>query len=335
MRTTKAIFLIVALLSVQYSEAGESQSVDVKVLEKKTKEFYNAGKYEEAITYAKEALKMNESKYGAKNIIVLQSRYNLADLYTQSENYTEAESQLTKIRDTLIDMSGTDVSNAWSLFQIYLDLADLYGKMGKAQAGAEMYAFSLKALRVGMKLSQAAGKIVKSYGSGTDDSSSTDPVTLGDVIADSIDNAIPEPEDIIMDAIDNWLEWGESTLTKWSRIQYIYTGNFSRTMKVYQKILDRDIMTYGKNSAAVASDLSDQAIFYMAAKRYADAEVFFKRALEIYEKASGKDHSNVASVLQNLSDLFKATGRHSEAEQLLKRVLEIKGNITLQEQKIP
>lgn len=306
-----------------FSQAAELKGDDSSILEKQAVQLQNDGKYQEAIASAKSALKMNESKYPKKNITVLQSRYNLADLYTQAGDYEAAESQLTNLRDTLIDMSGSDISNVWSLFEVYLDLADIYGKMGRTQAGAEMYASSLKALRAGMKLGKALGKFVKAYGGGSDEGTATASQTVGDVIADSMSDMIPDPEDVIFDALDDWLNWGETTLTKWARLQYYYKGDLSKTMKVYQKILDRDIMTYGKNSAAVASDLNDFALFYMSAKRYTDAEVFFKRALVIYRGIAGKDQSNVVTILQNLSELYKATGRLSDAAKLQEQALEI------------
>ena len=52
-----------------------------------------------------------------------------------------------------------------------------------------------------------------------------------------------------------------------------------------------------------------------------EVELFFKRALAIYEKSLGPDHPNVARELNNLAGLYYATDRREEAEHLYQRAL--------------
>ncbi len=64
-------------------------------------------------------------------------------------------------------------------------------------------------------------------------------------------------------------------------------------------------------------------MLYHAQGRYAEAELLYKRALEIREKALGPDHPDVANSLNNLASLYDEQGRYGEAEPLLKRALTI------------
>jgi|tagenome__1003787_1003787.scaffolds.fasta_scaffold20510509_1 tetratricopeptide (TPR) repeat protein len=66
------------------------------------------------------------------------------------------------------------------------------------------------------------------------------------------------------------------------------------------------------------------ARFVSAAEhRHAEAELLFKRALAIGEKALGPEHPDIATRLNNLAELYRATNRHAEAEPLFKRALAI------------
>ena len=69
--------------------------------------------------------------------------------------------------------------------------------------------------------------------------------------------------------------------------------------------------------------LDNLAELYGAQGRYADAELLYKRALEIREKAVGPDHTDTAMSLSNLAELYRAQGRYADAELLHKRSLAI------------
>jgi tetratricopeptide (TPR) repeat protein len=66
------------------------------------------------------------------------------------------------------------------------------------------------------------------------------------------------------------------------------------------------------------------ASVYQDLGKYADAEVIFKRALTIKEKALGPNHPDVATNLDNLAVLYSDQGRYADAEPLSKRALAIR-----------
>ena len=69
--------------------------------------------------------------------------------------------------------------------------------------------------------------------------------------------------------------------------------------------------------------LSYYAISLFAAARYAEAEPFYRRALEIVEKQLGEEHPHVATGLNNLALLLQAKGDLTAAEPLYRRALAI------------
>ncbi|MEE9545851.1 MAG: tetratricopeptide repeat protein [Rhodospirillales bacterium] len=80
-------------------------------------------------------------------------------------------------------------------------------------------------------------------------------------------------------------------------------------------------------TAAAQSDALTRALqqYQALAKqgRYAEAERFARKALELGEQEFGPEHANTAAILNNLAVLYKAQGRYAGAEPLHKRALAI------------
>ena len=69
--------------------------------------------------------------------------------------------------------------------------------------------------------------------------------------------------------------------------------------------------------------MNNLAQLYRNQGRGAEAELLYKRSLEIYEKGLGPNHPEVATSLNNLALLYSEQGRYAEAEPLYKRALAI------------
>src|SRR5262249_5378249 len=85
---------------------------------------------------------------------------------------------------------------------------------------------------------------------------------------------------------------------------------FERGLKLCDRTPECRVAGLLNNLGAVAEDQGD----------YAAAEGYYRRALELREKALGPDHPDVAQVLLNMSDLAKEQGQHEQSLQLLLRV---------------
>ncbi|OGW67629.1 MAG: hypothetical protein A3J72_06150 [Nitrospirae bacterium RIFCSPHIGHO2_02_FULL_40_19] len=71
-------------------------------------------------------------------------------------------------------------------------------------------------------------------------------------------------------------------------------------------------------------ELNQKGMELFKAGRYTEAEVYYKKALKIWEKILGKEHPDVAIGLDALAGLYYKTERYTEAEPLYKRALEIR-----------
>jgi tetratricopeptide (TPR) repeat protein len=70
--------------------------------------------------------------------------------------------------------------------------------------------------------------------------------------------------------------------------------------------------------------LSNLAILYYEQGKYVEAELLYKRALAISEKALGKDHPEVATVLENMAVLYEKIWKKDKAKELAERVKKIR-----------
>ncbi len=80
---------------------------------------------------------------------------------------------------------------------------------------------------------------------------------------------------------------------------------------------------------AQSAALSEAVIRYKALDaqgRYAEAEPFARKALELSRKEFGPGHPTTAALLNNLALLYQAQGRHAETESLQVRSLAFPGN---------
>ncbi len=77
------------------------------------------------------------------------------------------------------------------------------------------------------------------------------------------------------------------------------------------------------NRLALARVQHDLAWCYEEQGEYGKAESFYKRSLEIRQKAIGKKHSSVAATRNNLAGLYRLQGRYKEAESAYKHIIDI------------
>jgi len=74
----------------------------------------------------------------------------------------------------------------------------------------------------------------------------------------------------------------------------------------------------------VATSLNNLALIYKTQSQFAQAALFYERALAIQEKTLGPDHPDVATSLNNLARLYDNQGQYAQAEPLFKRALAIR-----------
>ena len=128
-----SIFCLSLIFS--HSAIGQEQALDeAKPLNQKVNELYKAGKYNEAIPYAKQVLEIYEKILGNEHPLVATSLNNLAELYKSTGRYAEAEplyKRSLEIREKTLGREHPSVATSLN------NLAVLYAFIGGRYAEAE------------------------------------------------------------------------------------------------------------------------------------------------------------------------------------------------------
>jgi CHAT domain-containing protein len=104
--------------------------------------------------------------------------------------------------------------------------------------------------------------------------------------------------------------------------ELIKAGKYSEAIPLAEQVVAIRESRFGHDSVSVANPLNELARLYDNQGRYADAELLYRRALQIWEK--DKNDRSVATALNNLAVLYEHQARYSDAETMHLRSLAIK-----------
>jgi len=96
-------------------------------------------------------------------------------------------------------------------------------------------------------------------------------------------------------------------------------GEFAQALEVYEYLLSR-IRRDGVQEAVILNNI---AALHETTGSYQEAEMLYRRSLELSERALGPEHPTTVTTLSNLAAVLEATGRYQEAEMLYRRSLEL------------
>ena len=114
----------------------------------------------------------------------------------------------------------------------------------------------------------------------------------------------------------NWEEYNKAGLTASGREDYAEAEiQLAAALKEAEKFsLDYPRLTLSLNNLAE---------IYRTQAKYAEAEPYIKRSVEIAENIYGREHPIVAAYLNNLAENYRVRAMYAEAEPLSKRALDI------------
>ena len=242
---------------------------------------------------------------------VAQSLNNLANLYSDTGRYQEAEPLLKEALAIRRKRLGNDHP---SVAQSLNNLAVLYYETGRYQEAEPLYKEALAIYR-------------KLFGNDHPD------------VARSLNNLAvlykatgryQEAEPLYKEALAIYRKTlgNDHPLVAQSlnnlALLYSDTGRYQEAEPLYKEALAIYRKRLGNDHPAVAASLNNLATLYHQTGRYQEAEPLLNEALAIYRKRLGNDHPDVAASLNNLANLYEATGRYQEAEPLYKEALAIR-----------
>jgi tetratricopeptide (TPR) repeat protein len=100
-------------------------------------------------------------------------------------------------------------------------------------------------------------------------------------------------------------------------------GNYAGALDDLKK-LEQEVRTrLGPNHRDYAGVLDNLAYIYRTQAKYAEAEGFYRRSLEIWERIRGAKHPDLILTLNGLANVYRDQSKYSEAEQFYRRALAI------------
>ncbi|MGH9752168.1 MAG: CHAT domain-containing protein [Blastocatellia bacterium] len=236
------------------SSSSQAQSKEIakaneeaQKLEKESREKFQKGRYEEALSLASNALKIKEEKLGANHPALANTLNLLATLYTIAEgDYVKAKSLLERA----LSLKSTRLEQAYTLRA----LAMLYFSMGDYELAEIGYRQALAVFEKGLEVWKAAN----------DPNRKKMVAQLDQVVASTLDNL-----GALYLSKDNCSPKGACT----------------RAEQLLNQALQLQEKAHGSKHPAVAGTLYNLATLYMAKGDQKQAELSYRRTLKMFEDA--------------------------------------------------
>ncbi len=333
------------------SIATEAQAVSFEACVER-KRLYKAGKYAEAVPFAKDCIKIYKNLYGPDSMLVSAMRLQLAILYDLQGQYSLAEPlHKRNLKEWETELGPDDPGLCGSLDF----LADNYLYQRRYAEAEPLYKRSLKiretshgpdhpdvrhSLTLLARLYKAQGRYTEAepfykrnlktletmHGP-----NHLDVASLLDDLADLYKSQAryAEAETLYKRSLKireaslgpDHLDVG-SSLSGLASL-YLTLARYSESELFYKRSLKIEVAALGPHHRNVGVRLNDMALLYKKQGHLTEAEQFYKRSLKILERSRGPFQALVGGVLNNLAALYTAEGRFAEAEPLYKRSLKI------------
>ena len=272
--------------------------------------FYEAGQYEQAIPFYREALILGALAFGSDHPTTATLLNNLATLYHAQGHYEEAEpfyNRALEIREKALGPDHLDVANSLN------NLAELYRDQGRHEEAEPLYkrALAIKENALGPNHPDVATSLnnlallYKRQGR----YEAAEP--LHERAQAVWEKALGPDDPNVATSLTNLAEL------------YRAQGRYGAAETLNKRALAIREKALGPDHPDVAQSLNNLAELYRARGRYEEAEPLYKRALAVRERALGPEHPDVANSLNNLALLYKIRGHYEAAEPLFKRALAI------------
>lgn len=350
--STLLTFALLPLISTQARAQTADPLAEAKQLGPKCLEFYNAGKYDEAIETCQRVLAISEKILGEHSGVATDIN-NLALAYQAKGDYTKAEQLYQRALGMYEKIFGVEDTHVATTLN---NLALVYYSKGDYEKAEQFFqrALAIRETVLGNEhpdvatslnsfagLYQAQGDYVKAEHLFQRALAIREKVfgsehlavaivlnNLAQLYSDKGDDTKAEP--LFLRALDIFKKLLNeehpltANLLNNLALLSMSKGDFTRAESLMLRIIKIREKVLGNEHPDLAASLNNLAGLYSSMDDYARAEPLYQRALEIYEKAFGSEHPNVATALQNLGGVYESKGNYEKAEQLYQRALSIR-----------
>ncbi|MBX7222627.1 MAG: CHAT domain-containing protein [Blastocatellia bacterium] len=288
----------------------EQAQFEIKNLNEDVERLRRAGKFDDALGKAQQAVAKSEQVFGSESVLLADSLNLLGVVYRSKGNFPQAEQTYLRallMREKVLGPDHLDVAITLN------NLAVLYRNLGEYAKAEPLY---LRSLAIREKL---LGKEHPTVAANLNNLGLLYK-TQGDYVkAEALyqralairEKVFPAHNPVIAESLSNLAAL------------YHAKGDFQKAEPLYLRALAIDEKALGEHHPDVASDLNNLAQTYLGQKELAKAEPYFVRSLGILERTLGKSHPLVASSLNNLASLYLEQGQFLKAEPLLMQALAI------------
>jgi len=297
--------LLAGLDNTEREELSRSEALNDRVFE-----LWSAGKSQEALSLAQEALAIRKEVLGEEHPDYATSLNNLAGLYHAMGDYARAEPlyrQAMEIEKKVLGEVHPDYAISLN------NLALLYKSMGDYARAEPLY-------RQAMELrKKVLGEEHPDYATSLNNLAS---------LYDSMgDYARAQPLYLQALEIRKKVHGEEHPqyATSLNNLASLYDsmGDYARAQPLYLQALEIRKKVHGEEHPNYAHSLNSLAGLYHAIGEYARAEPLYRQAMEIRKKVLGEEHPDYATSLNNLAVLYHAMGDYARAEPLYRQAMEI------------
>jgi CHAT domain-containing protein len=293
-----------------HAEANPEDKARLSALDDKVGQLHEAGKFNEAIPIAEEALKLSEKAFGPDDPQTANHLYLLALVYMSMDYYAKAEplfQRSLKINEKVLGPEHPSIASDLN------NLGDVNRSMDDYAKAEPLYQRALK-IRENVLGHDHPGTAV------TLTSLAWLYFSIGDYVkAEALGQRALKIRQKVL-GLDH-----PDTVGSLNVLAEIYRsrGEYAKAEPLYERALAIEEKAVGPDHPNTATALSNRALLYESMGDYAKAKTLYERSLKIQEKTPGPDHPNTAATLNNLAGVYRALGDNAKADPLYQRALEI------------
>ena len=302
------ISLLVAL--VLWPAAAGGQSPALNDAYERYSELNAQSRYQEAIPYAEEALRLAELELGLDNRDTAHLVNNLAGLYHNQRRYGEAEPLYVRALAIFERSLGPDHPDVALCLN---NLAELYRDQGRYAEAEPLYKRSLVIRETVLgpdhpDVAQSLNNMALLY---DHQGRYAEAEPHNKRMLAILEKALGPDHPSVAVALNNMAQL------------YNHQGRYAEAEPLYKRTLAIRETVLGPDHPDVAVALNNLAELYHDQGSYVGAEPLYVRALAIFERSLGPAHPYTAMALGNLAGIYMAQGQYAEAEPLFGRALAI------------
>ena len=270
--------------------------------------YTSLGLYDQAVSLLRSALEKRRALYGEEHLEVARSMHRLGDvLKLQSEYEPALEMYQGALAMRRAQLGNENVDTARTIYE----LADLLGRMGDFPAADPLFR---EALALQQKLngerSLEVAKSLEGLGLNHYDQGDYDDAVLllRDAVAMQRElHDGPHPD--LAEALNN--------------LGFVTTDNQEAERLFRESLEMKRVLFSGQAHPEIATGLNNVAYVLNDQRKYGEAEVLYREALEMQRKLLGEDHPDVALALNNLAFVSYGKGDLDASISMSKESLEM------------